>query len=155
MSSYDLGKRLMLLHTLRRKYMHNRCGACPLVPGQYPLLRYLILHPETSQHELADGLFVSPASVALSTKRLEKAGFLEKRVNPKNQRSKTLHVTERGVAAEAAFRAVFDQVDEQTFKGLSDEELSLFSDMLERMARNLSEDEESDLLWFEEEKSGQ
>lgn len=150
MSTFELGKRLMLLHTLRRKYMHGLCGECPLVPGQYPLLRYLILYPDASQRELADGLFVSPASVALSTKRLEKAGFLEKRVNPENQRCKTLHVTKSGRAAESASREIFDLVDEQTFKGFSDEELTLLSGMLERMARNLSDGEEPCMLWFEE-----
>lgn len=155
MSTFDLGKRLMLLHTLRRKYMHNLCGECPLVPGQYPLLRYLMLHPDASQRELADGLFVSPASVALSTKRLEKAGFLEKRINPENQRCKHLHVTRHGRTAEAAFREIFDRVDAQTFKGFSDEELNMLSDMLERMARNLSEGEEPDILWFKEENSDQ
>ncbi|HRX57445.1 MAG TPA: MarR family transcriptional regulator [Eubacteriales bacterium] len=155
MSTSDLGKRLLLLHTLRRKYMHTLCGECPLVPGQYPLLRYLMLHPDASQRELADGLFVSPASVALSSKRLEKAGFLEKRVNPENQRCKHLHVTGHGYAAEKAFREIFERVDEQTFKGFSDEEKKLLSDMLERMARNLSEGEEPDILWFREEKDDQ
>jgi len=155
MSTFDLGKRLMLLHTLRRKYMHTLCGECPLVPGQYPLLHYLMLHPDASQRELADGLFVSPASVALSTKRLEKAGFLEKRVKPENQRCKTLHVTTSGRAAQKSFREIFDRVDEQTFRGFSDDELYMLSDMLERMARNLSEGEEPDILWFREEKDDQ
>ena len=68
--------------------MHGPCFASEIVPGQYPLLNYLSRHPDAAQQELASVLFVSPASVAQSTKRLQKAGLLEKASDPENLRKK-------------------------------------------------------------------
>lgn len=146
----QVGKRMMFLHMLRRKYTHNHCLDNTLQPGQYPLLNLLVLSPGMTQQELAATMHVSPASVAQSTKRLQKAGLIEKRADPENLRCNLLHVTEPGMAIVRSFRDVFSNVDKQMLKGFSDDELVLVKSMLDRMVANLSEDDDSTLTWFEE-----
>lgn len=150
----QIGKRMMFLHMLRRKYTHNHCHHnCldnTLQPGQYPLLNYLVANPGTTQQDMAAAMHVSPASVAQSTKRLQKTGLLEKRADPENLRCNRLHVTDAGLEIVHSFRKVFSSVDKQMLKGFSDDELELIKSMLDRMAANLSEDDDPIFTWFEE-----
>ncbi len=141
----QVGKRMIFLHMLRRKYTHNHCLDNTLQPGQYPLLNCLVFSPGMTQQELAVSMHVSPASVAQSTKRLQKAGLIEKRADPDNLRRNRLHVTESGMSIVRAFRKVFSDVDTQMLKGFSDDELELIQSMLDRMIANLSEDDDSTL----------
>lgn len=142
MDMHWLGKRLMLLQMLRRRSMHGPCFAKEIVPGQYPLLHYLSRHPDAAQQELASVLFVSPASVAQSTKRLQKAGLLEKASDPENLRKNRLRITPAGQEAVDSVRATIDELDRLLFEGFSETELETLSAMLDRMIRNLAAEED-------------
>ena len=61
-----------------------------------PVLRYVMENDGCKQVDLANFLRVTPASVALSTKRMQKAGYLEKEVDEYNLRRNKLHVTPQG-----------------------------------------------------------
>ncbi len=152
MNIHRLGKRLMILQLLRRRKVHGQNSEKEIVPGQYPLLNYLSKNPEATQQELATMLFVSPASVAQSTKRLQKAGLLEKQSNPQNLRENRLRVTEAGQEVVNRFGAFVDNVDKQTFRGFNDAEIDSLVDMLNRMIKNLATDADMDLLRSMEEK---
>ena len=54
--------------------------------GQMPVLDFIAANPGCTQVQVADHLRVSPASIALSTKRLQKAGYLTKEVDAENLR---------------------------------------------------------------------
>jgi DNA-binding MarR family transcriptional regulator len=141
-----LGKRMMLLQLLRRRLMHGHNCERDIVPGQYPLLNYLSNHPDATQQELASMLFVTPASVAQSTKRLQSAGLLEKASDPDNLRKNRLRVTRAGQDVVDNFRALAETIDRQTFAGFSDAEKELLLDMLNRMIRNIATDEDMAML---------
>ncbi|HWP21915.1 MAG TPA: MarR family transcriptional regulator [Candidatus Cryosericum sp.] len=146
MDVHSLSKRMMLLQMLRRRNMHNSCFTKEIVPGQYPLLNYLSGNPEATQQELATVLFVSPASVAQSTKRLQKAGLLEKESDPKNLRKNRLRVTAAGQEAVVSFRQVINALDQRIFSGFSEAETESLSSMMERMIVNLATEEDLVLL---------
>lgn len=148
MEQHSLGKRLMLLHMMRRRKMHCMNSEKEVVPGQYPLLHYLSKHPDASQQDLANMLLVSPASVAQSTKRLQSAGMLEKTSDPENLRKNRLRVTPAGQAIVDTFHAMSVQVDRQTFQGFSPEEQALLLSMLNRMIQNLATQEDLSMHQF-------
>jgi len=152
MSPKELGMQLIRLHLLRRRYTHRAAGPDVPVPGQFPLLKRLIANPGTTQQELSAALLVSPAAVALSTKRMEKAGLLEKRADPDNRRRNLLFATQAGRDALEAASRVFGVVDELTFAGFDEAERAQLGLMLGRMIHNLSDGEETPLPCFEEVK---
>ncbi len=146
MDLHALGKRIMLLQLLRRRLMHGHNCEHDIVPGQYPLLNYLSNHPDATQQDLAAMLFVSPASVAQSTKRLQSAGLLEKTSDPDNLRKNRLRVTQAGQEVVDNFRALADSVDRQMILGFSEEEKQQLLDMFNRMLKNIATDEEMAML---------
>ncbi|MCE5188179.1 MAG: MarR family winged helix-turn-helix transcriptional regulator [Eubacteriales bacterium] len=146
MDFQSLGKRFMLLHLLRRRMIHDINSEKEIVPGQYPLLNYLSKNPGASQQDLANMLFVSPASVAQSAKRLQNAGMLEKTIDPVNLRKNRLCVTPAGQEAVEAFQALSDQIDRRTFLGFSELEQAMLLDFLNRMILNLSSEDDLAML---------
>lgn len=146
MDDHNLGKRIMLLHMLRRRMMHDMNSEKEIVPGQFPLLNYLSRNPGASQQDLANMLFVSPASVAQSAKRLQNAGMLEKASDPENLRKNRLRVTPAGQEVVDAFHALSDLVDHQTFQGFTEEEEETLLRLLNRMIRNLATQDDISML---------
>ena len=86
MELYQVTGRLHKLELVRMLAQRNEICKDGLYAGQMPVLNYLAEHPGCTQVEMADFLQVSPASIALSTKRLQKAGYLTKEVDEDNLR---------------------------------------------------------------------
>ncbi len=112
--------------------------------GQPPILDYLAEHGNCAQNELARNMRVSAASVAVSIKRMCKTGLIEKTPDPSDMRINRISLTEKGRAAQRKCREECDIIDKRMFSGLSDEELSLLENMLDRIIHNASYDIESD-----------
>lgn len=90
-----------------------------------------------AQRELSDAMHVSPATVAVSLKSLERAGYVEKRTDQTDQRRKAVHLTPKGEMAIQRCVQVFQQVDRTMFEGFSPEEMEQVCAFHLRMLKNL------------------
>ena len=122
-----LGARVFALNHLRRNRIQKKTAGYDMHPSQLPILEAVIANPGCRQRDAAKALGVSAASIALSTKRLEKSGCIEKKVDPENRRSNQLYATQSGCDAAALFRRAFDETDAETFAGFSAPELALLA----------------------------
>lgn len=147
----ELGARVFAINHLRRSRIQKRTVGHEMHPTQLPILEAIISMPGCRQRDAARALGVTAASIALSTKRLEKSGCIEKRVDPDNRRSNQLYATERGRETTALFRRAFDETDAETFAGFSDEEKIRLSGYFDRMIANLSDPEQPIVPYKKEE----
>ena len=92
-----------------------------------------------SQKEIAERLHVTPASLAMSLKRLEKGGFLQRCVDEKDQRINKIELTAKGLRAIRICHLQMAQLDVSMLKGLSEAELDQLSSYLSRIYDNLTE----------------
>lgn len=90
-----------------------------------------------SQRELADLLHVSPATIAVSLKSLERNGYVERRADPADSRRNLISLTPRALEALDASFAVFRAVDEAMLAGFSEEEIGLLVRLNLRCLKNL------------------
>ena len=67
-----------------------------IYPGQIPVLGLVAKKDGLSQRELAKILNIKPPTVNVSVQRLEKAGFLYKKPDEKDQRVTRIYMTEKG-----------------------------------------------------------
>lgn len=134
----DLAEQFNRLHLLRRLYVHKTMPEHDLHMGQLPVLEYVMEHEGCTQVEIAQALSVSPASIATSTKRLQRSGLLEKRGDDENLRIKRLSATPEGVARSLRCREAFDEMDRRALDGFSDEELQQLQQMLRRISGNIA-----------------
>lgn len=104
-------------------------------------LEYIIEHEGCTQKDLADFLHISAPSVAVTVKRLERDGVIQRAADEKDLRCNRLKITQAGLAYVAACRQSFDGVDALAFRGFSDEECAALYGYLQRLTANLETDE--------------
>lgn len=138
MECRELMHRVMHIAKLHRVLSGKRLMKMNPYAGQWmPVLLFVLDNDGCTQVELANFLRVTPASVALSTKRMQKAGYLDKAVDEYNLRRNKLHVTPLGRQLAADCKDAFDALDREAFKGFSEEELETFAGYLDRVATNM------------------
>lgn len=106
--------------------------------SQNMLLMYLnMTENQPSQKELCDHFGVSAATVAVTLKKLEKNGYVERSRFGRDNRINRIRVTEKGKRILARTKLIFDKCDEIVFDGFSDSEMELLVSMMSRMKANI------------------
>lgn len=106
--------------------------------GQPPILDFLAEHGTGTQNELAKALHVSPASVSVSLRRMQKSGLIEKAADETDLRCNRMSLTEKGKAQYASVHEYFEEIDRNLYKGFSDAELLTLENLISRLCDNLS-----------------
>lgn len=122
------------LHYGRARVLLEAIG---LYRGQPPLLFILIEQEGLTHTELAARLSVTPATVTIMLRRMEKAGFVQRRPDAEDQRVSRVYLTLAGRAIQAEMAAVLRAQAAETFAGFSVEELGLLQRLLARTRDNL------------------
>ena len=120
-----------------RKFVLKKSQSFGLYVGQPQVLAYVRHNPGCTQTEIAEYLGVSSASIAFSTKRLQKAGYLMKQVNHLNMRCNKLYVTREGEDVLDRFKDVYDDMNLAMFEGFTVEELEQLMSFTERVNKNM------------------
>lgn len=126
------------LECYKRYVIHQSLRSSDVYFGQPPILDYLSEHGASTQKELSNATGVSPASVAVSVKRMQKSGLLTKVADENDQRCNRIALTDRGEQQVEIMHNCFDKVDSCMFGGFSNEELALYEAFLDRLIQNLS-----------------
>lgn len=105
----------------------------------HPRILFVVKDLEgASQKEIADRLHVTPASLAMSLKRLQKGGFLKRAVDKNDQRINKIQLTAKGLRAIKICHLQMMQLDVRMLKGLSEQEQDQLSGYLSRIYDNLT-----------------
>jgi len=105
--------------------------------NQHKLLLTLSrLGPEACQRDLAESMHITPAAVAVTLKKLEKAGIVEKMISEKDNRYNRIIITEKGEKIVKESYEMFRAIDTQAFEGFSEKELEQLYGYLERVRDN-------------------
>ena len=105
---------------------------------QYNVLRVLEASEE-GQHKISEVgriMLVPGANMTGLAKRLEKAGFILRKSDPKDERVTLLKITPKGKETLSSIENEKDEWLEVLLKGFSKEERSQLLDMVKRLIRN-------------------
>ncbi|MGI6663944.1 MAG: MarR family winged helix-turn-helix transcriptional regulator [Christensenellaceae bacterium] len=130
---------LETVHVLRRAALQKHFSGTSIHMAQWPILDYVIQNEDCTQVEIAKVLHVSPASIAISTKRLQKAGLLEKQVNQESLRQNRLRVTAKGKEKVEQHRGIFRSVSQTMFADFTEAELDFLNYCTDKMVSNLTD----------------
>ncbi len=108
-------------------------------PKQVPTLMALKNHEGISQRELVDLLRVKAPTVAVTVKRLERAGYVKRGGDETDQRVNRIYLTEYGKQIVEQIPSRMKQVEQEILKGMTPEELLLMRRLLLQMRENLTE----------------
>jgi MarR family transcriptional regulator, organic hydroperoxide resistance regulator len=124
---------------LKHARIHTLLESLGLYRGQPSVLQALWEQEGLMHTDLAHRLQVQPATITKMLQRMEKAGFLERRPDPDDQRVSRVYLTEAGRAVRADVQQVWRQLEEEAFAGFTLQERVLlrrfFLDIRENLQR--------------------
>ena len=122
------------LHHARAHVLLEEIG---LYRGQPPVLRALWEEEGRTHSELAARLYVQPATITKMIQRMERAGFVECREDPEDQRVSRVYLTEAGRAIREDVQQVWRALEGETFEGFSVEERAVIHRFFVQVRDNL------------------
>jgi DNA-binding MarR family transcriptional regulator len=131
------GALLSQICRLMRTRMHALWDEIGLYRGQ-PFVLHTLWEQEGITHsELASRMHVRPATVSNMIKRMEKAGFVQRRPDTADERVSRVYLTEAGRAIRERVENVWRELDTATLAGFSQEERALLRRLLLRVRDNM------------------
>jgi len=112
-----------------------------LYGGQQFVLMALWEKEGITHSELAEQLHVRPATITNALKRMERAGFVERRQDMQDQRVSRVYLTDAGRDIRDAVEGVWRELEEQTLAGFRSEERAVLDQFLLRIRNNLMREE--------------
>ncbi|PKM81188.1 MAG: MarR family transcriptional regulator [Firmicutes bacterium HGW-Firmicutes-14] len=126
---------VMRLHHHRTQKLLGELG---IYPGQPPILFMLWKKDGRSQKEFAEMLGLKPATITVMLKRMEKAGWVERKPDPEDLRVSRVFLTERAEKFRPKVKQVLNTIYEESFEGFTQEEKVLMKRFLICMRNNLN-----------------
>lgn len=137
----EIGPRVTRISRILRCRFNEIVGEEGLFAGQQHIVLLLKHNPGLTVSQVAESLNITPATASVSIKRMEKAGFIEKRADEKDARVTKLYLTVKGQTVPERIKEKLDLQEEYITKGMSREEIYLLSDLLDKAISNLSQQE--------------
>jgi DNA-binding MarR family transcriptional regulator len=117
--------------------MHELLDDLGLYKGQPAMLRALWAEDGMTHTELAEQLGRCPATITKMVQRMERAGFVERRSDPSDERLSRVYLTAAGREVRTAVEEVWSTLEVQLVAGFSEQELVLLRSFLARVCRNM------------------
>ena len=133
----ELVRQFISISAIHRYQISRSASEVGLYFGQPPILQYILEHDHCTQKDVAEACHISPASVAISLKRIEKAGLIIRTPDPDDNRKNHLSVTPKGEDALNQFRKICETTNKEMFKGFSQEDIDTLHSLLTRLHENL------------------
>jgi len=130
---------LLLIEVCKLHYANSRARLerIGVYRGQPPVLQALDRQEGLSHSDLARKLHVKPATITQMIKRMEQAGFVQRRRDAKDERVSRVYLTELGRAIQGDLERVLGKIEAGTFAGFSQVEQVQVAGFLSRMRENL------------------
>ncbi len=130
-------KKLIRTNKRHKRALEKKLNVTKVFRSQHQLLMFIVRHPNLSQIELARMQGISTAAIAVSLKKLEQGGYVERAVDSKDNRYNQIHITEKGMEMAGYSMAVFEEMEQIMFKGFSREDFQVLGGLLDRIYDNL------------------
>jgi len=121
-----------------RKVMQNYLDETGVYQAQHHLLMRISHNRNVSQKDLALSMDVSPSTIAVSLKKLEKGGYIKKEMDKGDNRFNKIAITEKGYRVVEQSRQIFESADQKLFEGFTEEEKRTLSALLKKLDVNLT-----------------
>ena len=132
-----LGHLLNKVCGLRHRRMHELLDELGLYRGQPAMLRALWAGDGVTHSALAGQLNKSPATITKTVKRMEKAGFVERKPDPRDERLSRVYLTAAGRDVQAAVEQVWQAFEVQAFAEFNEDEMATLRSLLSRVCHNI------------------
>lgn len=120
-----------------KKIMQSYLDETGVYQAQHRLLMEISHNQNVSQNDIARSMDVSPATIAVSLKKLEKGGYISKKMDEEDNRFNKITITEKGNRVVEQSKQIFNSVDGRVFEGFTEDEKYTLYVLLQKLNANL------------------
>ena len=128
------------LHLMVQKEA-KRCGIEFMGGPQGQVIRFLDYREESEQavliKDIEQELNITKSVASNLVKRMVQNGLVELEVSPNDKRAKYVHLTEKSRSQMKQIKSFFDRIDRSLLEGVSEEELAIFEEVLDKLQANV------------------
>ena len=139
-SKCEASKVLVKLERTHRNLLEKSFMNLGIFSSQHRVLMYLSDRGENlpSQKEIAETFDVSPAAVAVSLRKLEEAGYIQKKAFDKDNRVNNVSLTDKGKAVAEKTMVEVKNISESIFSNMTDEETEQFTALMTKVLTSVN-----------------
>jgi DNA-binding MarR family transcriptional regulator len=131
----------LAVNTLGRRIVWSlaqRTARHGVLPGSYPVIAWLMHRNEATQTELSKLIGIEQPTMAVTLRRMERDGIVQRTPAPDHGRKSVVKLTARGRKLSAIISAAAHEVQSEAAQGLSAAELDEFYRLAGLMSENLN-----------------
>ncbi len=133
----NLMYKFLSVSRLHHSLVENKISSLGLHRSQHQMLLTIKYNDHICQKDLAGHLEISPAAAAVTLKKLESMGLVERCSSNDDNRMNTIELTPKGEEIVVKSSDFFTVVDNATFEDFTDEDLATFEALVEKMKKTL------------------
>ncbi|NEZ46933.1 winged helix-turn-helix transcriptional regulator [Clostridium niameyense] len=130
------GKYISILYRSGSAYINKRLSEYNIGSGQYIFLLYLFLNNGKTQEEISRDLYIDKGTTARAIKKLEKEGYILKKVDEVDKRMQHIYITEKTIDIKMDIYKILQDWNNIIYGNLKKEEKELFLNLLEKVVCN-------------------
>lgn len=135
-SGSSIGRWISILYRYRLNFLGKRLEPYNIGSGQHFFLRILFEKDGINQEELSDFLKIGKATTAKAIKKLEKEGYVVRKVDAMDKRAYQVFLTNKALTVKPIIDKVVKDWEELVTEGLLLPEKVLVEELLGKMAQN-------------------
>ncbi len=122
---------------LHSQLIFNKTLENGIYPGQAVSLWFIHQQPGISQRDLAKKMHVAPPTVTNMLQKLEKIGFIERKIDERDQRLIHIYLKEQGINMLNKLKITFAEIVNISLQGLDQKQQNDLVQMLEKISLNI------------------
>jgi MarR family transcriptional regulator for hemolysin len=134
----DIGLKLSVIARHLRSDFDRRVAEISLTRSKWTVIAVVARRPGANQRVIAEVLEMSEASAGRLIDKLCNEGLLERRPKADDRRAFSIHLTPAAEPLLNKLSAIARTSEEDAFRGLSAEQLTVLRDTLDQLAANLN-----------------
>ena len=119
----------------------KRCGIEFMGGPQGQVIRFLDYREESGQavliKDIEQELNITKSVASNLVKRMVQNGLVELEVSPNDKRAKYVRLTDKSRSQMKKIKSFFDRIDRSLIEGVSEEELAIFEEVLDKLQANV------------------
>jgi DNA-binding MarR family transcriptional regulator len=136
-SNKEIIHQLICIGIKHRKIMQYYLDETGVYQAQHHILMEISKNQNASQKDIARSMNVSTAAIAVSLKKLEKGGYINKDMDEGDNRFNQITITEKGKRVVEQSKQIFDMADRKVLEDFTEEEKAALSTLLKKLDANL------------------
>lgn len=133
------GRWFSVFHRLPLSFMSEGLKDYNIGSGQIMFLLELYYLDGVSQEELSSYLNIDEANTTRAIKKLEKEGYVIRKRDDKDRRTKRIYLTEKALEIKPKVLDLMNKWEDEMLKSLTSVEREVFIDLLKKVGHSLSD----------------